>query len=205
MNKEQLRDAVRADAHRENYDDSTIDRFIREGESVLLVRLEAYELTVTLDDDDRPDTTSGIYTLPQRLTSIRYLLDSNGVPLDQVSESEASLYASAVTSGIYCKRPSTIRISGVPGEGAEFQLSYWGVPDALDADDDTNSLITDHPQLYKNLTMVGVYERMKAYDQAVSMLQKSNSFIDELNRRAKKALGGHKGANVYNTAFRSSY
>lgn len=204
MNRSELRDAIREDSRRTDYDDATVNRFIAEGESILLARLEGYGLEVELTDADRDDTSSAIYTLPSRVTAVRRVLREDGYPLTDVDETLIYMHRAALEVIEYCKRPTTLVIAGVPAAEATLSLHYYGVPPAL-TDAESNTLIDDYPGLYKDLAMVALYERAGAPDRAAAKLQKANGLIDELNRKFKKAIGGRQASNAYNVDFRSSY
>lgn len=204
MNKQELRDAILGDSHRSDYTDH-VDRFIAEGESILRARLEAYGLEVTLTDADRTDVESGVYTLPSGLVTVRQVIRSDGYPLTSVDESLIAFNRSVTSIIQYCTRPTTIVIAGTPAEDTEIALHYFGIPAPLVNDADTNTLLDDYPGLYKDLGMVGVYERAGNLGMAQAKLQKANSLIDEINRAMKKKLGGKQAANAYNVGFRSSY
>jgi hypothetical protein len=182
-----------------------VDRFIAEGESILRARLEAYGLEVILTDADRTDVDSGVYTLPSGLITVRHVIRDDGTPLTSVDETLIAFNRTLTTQQQYCVRPTTIVIAGTPAEESEIALHYFGIPAPLDGDNDTNTLLSDYPGLYKDLGMVGVYERASNLGMAQAKLQKANSLIDEINRAMKKKLGGKQAANAYNVGFRSSY
>lgn len=207
MNYGELKTAILSDSHREDYGliPGLIQRFVTEAEALIAARLESYALTAVLNDAARVSLLSSDYTLPSKLILVRFLIGANGLPLEAVDETSIGLHKSASTVMEYAVRPATIILAGTPGAGSVFTLHYFGLPAALAADPDTNSLLNDYPQLYKEAGMVSVFKRAHDYESAQVMYQSANSLIDEINRKMKKLLGGAKAANPYNVSFRSSY
>lgn len=202
MNYLELQTAIRTDSHREDYAIADIKRFVGQGEALIALTLEGYFLEATIDEDDR--VLESIYTLPSKVTLMRTVLYNN-CPLDQVDETLAAQYRSVTDPIGYCMRDQTIVFAGIPPEDAEFDLNYYGMPAALTADSDTNSLLNDCPQLYIEAAQVYIYKRARNLELASAMLQSVQSYIRDLNRKTKKKLGGARSANPYNVSFRSSY
>lgn len=201
----ELKAAAIADTHR-TYDDTTMQRFVGQGEALIRSTLEAYSLTATLTDADRPlGTTSGVYTLPLRTILVRHLFNADAMPLDQVDENLAWLHRSASNVAMYSVRPSSILVAGVPGAGASLALHYMGMPAALSAAGDTNQLLNDYPQLYIDAVATYMHERAQDYESAGRCFDRAQKLIRSINRQMKKHLGGARAVPVYNTTFRSSY
>lgn len=204
MNRVQLIAAALGDAHREDYQPYA-DRFLQEAESMISARLEFYGLEYTLTDTDRIATLSPVYNQPARVTLVRHVLRSDGWPLDGVDETVIAQYQGAAQIVAYAVRPKTLILAGTPGAGAAFTLQYFGMPAPLVADTDTNTLLNDYQQLYKEAFQVSVFKRANDLEKASAMFQSSNALIDELNRKMKKLIGGARSSNPYNTCWRSSY
>lgn len=204
MNYVQLQQAILDDSHRDDYVNDPVQRFIAEGEARIFAKLEAYMLTLTINDAIRVGTT-GEYTIAGKLVDTRYVLKSDGSPpLTRGDETLASYYSSSSNSSIYVPRPQSILIAGTPAVGATFTLMYLGLPAAL-AVTPTNTLLDENPQLYKNAALVSLYQRAQMFDAGAAALQDMIGLINELNRAMKKKLSGRTSAPSYNTAFRSSY
>lgn len=196
--------AAQADTQR-SYSPATMTRFLAQAEGAIRARLIAYSLTATLTDADRPlGVTSGVYTLPTRTVLVRYVHDSNGMPLDQVDENMAWAYRSSVVS-MFAVRPSSILVAGVPGTGTLLSLQYMGMPAALLLDADTNQLLNDYPQLYIDALGVFMHRRAQDYESMQSCAESVRALTIDINRTMKKFLGGARAVPVYNTTFRSSY
>lgn len=202
MNYSELQTAIRTDSHREDYAIADIKRFIQQGEALIALRLEGYFLTATLNETSR--ILEAIYTLPSKVTLMKTVLYNN-CPLDQVDETLVAQYRSLTEPVAYCMRDSTILFAGVPPVDAEFTLNYFGMPAALVADEDTNNLLNDCPQLYIEAAQVYIYKRARNLELSSAMLQSVSSYIRDLNQKMKKKLGGGQSANAYNVSFRSSY
>ncbi len=204
MNCAELKTAVLSDSHREDYTDH-IDRFLEEGEAFIFARLQSYGLQVTLTDADRSGVDSGVYTLPPKLIQVRYVIPTGCKPLDQVDETAVALWQNNPRVGMYSIRPTAIVIAGIPAADAEFDLQYFGLPAALVDDADTNQLLNDYPQLYKEATQVPLFKRAQNYQAAQIAQDSATGIINEINRKVRKQLGGARASNPYNVSFRSSY
>jgi hypothetical protein len=175
------------------------------GEAFIRSKLEAYGLSITLTDADRVAPDSNVYTLPARVSLVRYIQPSaTGLPLDKVDENSIVAYRSNTNVEMYCMRPTQIVFAGTPGAGAELPMQYLGMPVAL-ATTATNQLLTDYPQLYLDAAAIYIYRRAQDYESAQIAQDSAVGFINTINRQMKKQLGGAKSANTYNTSFRSSY
>lgn len=197
--------AAFSDAHREDYQPTYQDRFLLEAESLIRGRLEAYSLEFVLQDANRVAVLSPIYTLPTGVTLIRHLLRSDGYPLDQVDETLIAQYTAASVVIAFCIRPNTLIVAGTPGATDTLTLQYFGMPTPLLLAGDSNTLLTDYPELYKEAVMVSIFKRAQNLEAAAAMIQSVTNKIDEINRKVKKLLGGARASNPYNTTWRSSY
>lgn len=204
MNRVQLITAALSDSHREDYL-TFADRFMQEAEAMISSRLEFYALEYTLSDADRVSVLSPVYNQPPRVTTAKTILRSDGFRLDQVDESVIAQWQNASVVLAYVIRPKTFMLAGNPGAGSTFTLQYFGTPAPLIADTDTNALLNDYPQLYKESFQVSVWKRAQDLEKASAMFQSANALIDELNRKMKKLIGGARSSNPYNTQWRSSY
>jgi hypothetical protein len=197
----ELKTAILGDTHREDYAPHIV-RFIQQGEALIALTLEGYFLEATLNETNR--VVEAIYSLPSKVTLMRAVLYNN-VPLDQVDETLVSQYRSITDLVAYCMRDSTILFAGIPPTDAEIQLKYFGMPAALVADADTNTLLNECPQLYIEAAQVYLFKRARNIELASAMFQSVQSMIRDINRKTKKKLGGGQSANAYNVSFRSNY
>ena len=204
MNYSELKTAVLSDSHREDYID-LIDRFVDEAEAFIFAKLQSYGMQVTLTDTDRSGVDSAVYSLPSKLVQIRHVIPTGCKPLDQVDETLISRWQDSPHVLVYAVRPTSLIIAGLPSANAEFALHYYGLPDALVEDDDTNTLLEDYPQLYKEAAQISVFKRAKDYEAAQVAQDSAVGLINEINRKIRKQLGGARSSNPYNVEFRSSY
>lgn len=205
MNRVDLITAALSDSHREDYI-TFATRFLQEAEALISSRLEYYFLEYTLTDADRIAVLSPVYNQPPRVTMVKEVLrGADGFRLDAVDEGVVSQWQNASVVLAYVVRPKTLMLAGNPGTGATFTLQYFGMPAPLVGDTDTNTLLNDYQQLYKEAFMVSVYKRANDLEKASAMFQSVNALIDELNRKMKKLIGGARSSNPYNTQWRSSY
>src|SRR5690606_23984753 len=88
-------------------------------------------------EDDRVE--GGVYTIPSTVLEVRSVV-VGGKPLDPVGPSEIAAARVAWSPAQYCVHGSTIEIRGVPGDGAEITLRYFGHPAPLEQDADELAL-----------------------------------------------------------------
>lgn len=203
----ELKNGTYQDAHRTDYllDAALVTRFTAEAEGLIAARLEAYSLEATLNDAARVGTTQA-YNLPAKTTLVRHVLRAtDGYPLEAVDETAIALHKTLATTCEYVVRPAHVALAGNPAAGSVFTLKYFGMPAALAANGDTNSLLNDYPQLYKEAIQVSIFKRARDYEAAQVAFSSANSLIDDINRKMKKLLGGAKSASPYNVSFRSEY
>lgn len=204
MNYGELKTAILSDSHREDYT-TEVARFVAEAEGMIYARLKSYELQVVLTDADRSVAGSPIYTLPTKVVQIRHVIPTGCQPLTQADETTIAMNQNSAQVRFYVVRADTLVLAGTPAEDAEFLLRYFGLPAPLADDGDTNALLTDFPQLYKEAAQVPLFKRSKDFEAAQIAFQSANSLIDEINRTVRKKLSGAQSANPYNVSFRSSY
>lgn len=205
MNRSELITAALSDSHREDYLPHA-SRFVAEAEAMIAARLESYGLEAVLDDDDRADITSPIYTLPSRIRLVRHLFRVGcAKPLEAVDETVVSQRSRSTNVECYAVRVSSVIVAGTPAEDAQLTLHYFGLPEPLIQDTDTNALLNDYPQLYKEAMQVSIFKRAKDFESSQVAFSSANGLIDEINRQVKKLLGGARSSNPYNVTHRSSY
>jgi hypothetical protein len=204
MIKSELRDAALGDSHRENYSVAIANRFIEQAEAFIKSRLEAYGLEYTFTDADRSGVTSPVYTLPARVSLVRYLHGPD-FPLDQCDENVIAQRKTSSNLEAFAVRAETLVVAGTPGAGTTLLMQYFGLPAPLAADGDTNTLLNDYPQLYIEATQIYIFKRGQDYESARIAQESVISLINEINRKMKKKLGGKRAAGPYNVSFRSSY
>ncbi len=213
MNRSEIITAALADAHREDY--ATVvedgialpDRFMAEAEALISARLESYALEYQFTDADRGGiTTSPVYTLPPRVTLVRHLFKT-GCPIPLSAVDETIVGQRSRSSGVECYavRARGIIVAGTPAAETTLDLHYFGLPAPLVQATDTNTLLNDFPQLYKEAFQIPVFKRARDYEAVQAINSSVQSLIDEINRKVKKLLGGARSSNPYNVTWRSSY
>jgi hypothetical protein len=206
MDRNTILTAAFSDAHREDLQATYADRFMLEAESLIRKRLEFYYQESTLQDTNRVTPTGAVYNLPARdIAIVRHILRSDGVPLDQTDETMVDTYSGLNQVVLFAVRPATVIFAATPAVGDTFTLQYFGPPLPLTNPGDSNNLLNDYSDLYKEAIMVSIFKRAQNMDMASAMFQSANSTIDEINRKMKKLLGGARSSNPYNTTWRSSY
>src|SRR6188472_1831672 len=144
----ELKAAVLADAHRANLS-AHVARFVRLAEGLMARRLRSSEqdATITLDDTDRADTSTGTYTLPVGVLQVRRLVIGS-TTLEPVGPNAIRMRGGNQSPFYYAVLGNRLEVRGVPAELAELELEYFGRLEALSADSDTNVILTNHEALY---------------------------------------------------------
>lgn len=206
MNYGQLKTRVLDDTHRQDYL-PLIAEFVAQGEALIESELEAYTLVAVLTDADR---ASNVYTVPaSRITLVKCVyVSGNPLPLTQCDETQMALLLAAGAQNathFTVRADGKLAIAGNPGTGVTVTVTYFGMPARLSLDADTNTLLTDYPQLYLEAISVYIWKRAKDLETSSACFQSVTSFCRNLNRRMKKRIGGSEAVGPYNTDFRSSY
>lgn len=204
MNYAELQQAILDDTHKSQYAGATIQRMIAQGEALIAAQLESFNIKVTLTDANRTAVDSPVYNLPAKLVHLRYVR-IDGRPLDKVDETNVYLYKTAGIPIYYVQRIGQIEVAGNPATGTQIQIDYMGMPAPLSTTPAGNSLLDEYPQLYIDAASVYVFRRAQDIENAEIADASVTKMCNELNRIAKKLLGGAQAAPVYNTNFRSSY
>lgn len=204
MNYGDLKAAVISDSHRPDLADD-VPRFIREAEGMIRRDLRAFPVSATLGESDR--VSGGVYTLPTGLLELRtiYPPDSPADALEQVSLSVIRRQHSKMAPRQYAVRGSTIEIRGVPAEDTEFGIEYLGHPPPLEADEDTNVLLTDHESLYLEGALFFLFKHVQDVDLAQGALDTFANVLDKLNEQFGRRIGGASVAAAYNFGGGSGY
>lgn len=200
MNYGQLKTAILNHSHKENYA-SDVALFISEGEGKIASMLDGYILSDILTDADK--VAPNIYSLANGVSMMRrvYYLRN----LTQVDESTADAHKDASRVLMYTMRDASIFVAGNTPPAAEVSVTYYGMPAPLAAEDDTNALLNEYPQLYIQAAQIFVFAKSQNWQAMNQMTSEVERLIREINRRTREKLGGAQSATPYNTTFRSSY
>jgi hypothetical protein len=201
MNYGELKAAVLSDSQRADYA-SIVARLVNEGEALISANLDGYFLETTIAETNR--VSGPIYSLPAKVSTMRHVIYLNN-PLVQVDETLVSQYRTLAEVCVYCMRDTRIVFGGIPPVNAVFSLNYFGLPALLANDTDTNNLLTDYPQLYKEAAQVSLFKRARNFQAADTAMGSVQFLIKQINIKTKRKLAGAQSANAYNVSFRSSY
>lgn len=200
MNYGELKTFVLADAHRADLT-THIERFVRGAEGLIRRKCPNFQTdaSVTLDDTDRSGTDSDLYTLPSGVLEVRRVvaLDANVPPLHPVGPNNLALKSRSSSSSFYALLGNRLQIRGTPGEGAEWDVLYWGELAELSADGDTNAVLTSHEALYVHGAKHYLRRHTEEWDQAAEELELFNDVADALNELTKRRIGNAGAAPAY--------
>lgn len=201
LNYGTLKTAVLSGAHRTDLTAEVAD-FVRECEGMIRRGLKyALSLSVTLDDDDRDSTSTGVYDLPAGLITVRTIhatdANSSSYPLEQVSAAAIRALPASAPALQFCVDGDTIEVRGIPDALAELELKYMGYPAAFSADGDTNDLLTNHETLYLSGSRFYLYKFTQDLELAQGELDTFTAALDALNEQQARKLGGATIAPAY--------
>jgi len=204
--KADLRAAILSDSHRPDLT-GEVDRFIRQGEGMIRRDLTAYELSVTLTDADRAvGVESPIYNLPPRTLIVRRIQPTTqGRGLTRVALDAIGSYALTDRVHSYAQTDQTVELRGNPATGAEFTVNYYGSPEPLEADTDTNTLLQDHESLYQASALFFLYNHTQDRELASDQLSIFENVITTLNEAYSRKIGGAKVTQSYHYGGGSAY
>jgi hypothetical protein len=161
----------------------------------------ALPLTVTLDDDDRDSTSTGVYDLPSTLHTVRAVhttdSNSNSYALEQVSLADIRTLPASASALKFCVVGDTIEVRGIPGVDTELELHYMGYPAAFSDDSDTNDLLTNHETIYVSGSRFFLYKHTQDLELAQGELDTFTAAIESLNEQRARKLGGATIAPAY--------
>ena len=199
MNYGQLKTFVLAEAHRADLT-AEVAGFIRRAEGMIRRRLVGYELTVTLDEDDRD--ADGVYDLPSNLLMLRVVFTTSSSGLSYQVENcgapNIREYGPTAPVLVYAVRGSQIEFRGVPAEDQELELHYFGHPAALSADADENTLLTDHESLYVEGALFYLYKHTQDVELAQGALDVFDATIEALNDAHARKVSSGSNQGHYN-------
>lgn len=202
MNYGELKTFVLADSHRTDLT-AYIERFVRGAEGLIRRKCPNFQTdaSVTLDDTDRgSDPTTDLYTLPSGIIEVRRVVMTSGSeepPLHPVGPNNVALKSRSAHPSFYALLGNRLQIRGVPGEGSEFDVLYFGELTELSADGDTNAVLTSHEAVYVHGAKHYLRRHTEEWDQAADELELFNDAADALNELTKRRLGNPGAAPAY--------
>lgn len=202
MNYGELKTFVLADAHRTDLSetgDNGAEGFIRRAEGLIRRDLIGYELTATLDEDDR--SSNGIYSLPAGVAQVRTIWGTYGgdeYRLTDAGLSNIKNYPDDITPVYYAIQANTVEFRGVPATDAEFTVNYFGLPTALATDTDENDLLDNHEILYTAGAKHYLYAYTQDRELAADELGIFNDAMERLNAAVQRKIGGGGTVGGYN-------
>ena len=202
MNYGQLKTFILADCHRTDLSetgDTGAEGFIRRAEGMIRRDLIGYELTATLDEDDR--SALGVYNLPSYTAVIRSVTGEYGgdeYGLTDVGIKNIKNIPDDVTPQHYAVFGNTIEFRGVPATDAAFTLKYFGLPTPFASDTDENDLLTDHEELYVAGSEFYLYQYTQDRELANDCFARFESALEKLNDAVARKTGGGGNVGPYN-------
>jgi hypothetical protein len=190
-----LKSAVLSKAHRSDLTTEVVG-FIREAEGMIRRELRAYELRTTLDDSDR--VADGLYNLPSTLLEVRNLSTDTVPSLENVGPTAIKALSASADVVRYAILGNQIEFRGVPGTGAEIDLLYFGWPDELSGDSDTNELLELHEAIYIDGALSALYEHTQDTELADRARGRFDDAVEKLNQQHGRKIGGASVQGAYN-------
>lgn len=177
--------------------------FIRRCEAMIRRELDAYEVRTTLDETDR--SSAGLYNLSGQVLEVRaiYATDTAGetYPLENVGVRGIRSLPSDADVLHYAVSGQQVEFRGVPATDAELELVALGWPDPL-ATTATNSLLTNHEDIYLYGTLFHLYQYTQDFELAQTALDVFGDAIGKANRAHARLNGGGSVMPAYNFGHR---
>ena len=207
MNYGELQTAIVEDTHRPDLA-TLVPRFIEEGEDMIRRELTAYLLTTTLVEADRSLTNPSQYSLPAHVLVIRRLALQGqlGSDIARIALGSITSYTTTQRVAVYAEPgDGLIEFRGSPAEGTVLDFYYYGMPEDLVDDDDTNRLLDENETLYKSGAMFFLYQNTQDRELAADQLNVFNGVMTNLNEQTARKIGGAKITASYNFGAGSGY
>lgn len=173
--------------------------FIRRCEAMIRRELDAYEVRTTLDETDR--SSGGLYNLSGQVKEVRavYAEASDGTTYKLENVGVTGIRALPADADVqhYGVSGQQIEFRGVPATDAELELVTLGWPDPL-ATTATNSLLTNHEDIYLYGTLFHLYQYTQDFELAQGALDVFGDAIDKANRAHARLNGGGSVMPAYN-------
>lgn len=205
MNLGELKQNILTDTHR--YDqENELPRFIRQAEGLIRRELTAFLLRTTIGAAQQ--ITDGIYSLPQYFLRERSfnIQGATGNGLTKVNPENIRRLDSTLEPVEYAiLGAGMVEFRGWLREGMTLDLLYYGAPEPLVLESDTNALLNDHESLYQSAATFFLYKRTQDLTLAQSELELFQSIMRTLNRQVAKELGGVAVQAPYQFSYGSSY
>ena len=194
MNYGELKQAIIEDTHRPDLT-SLVPRFIEEAEDMIRREMIAFLLTRTLEETDRSLTNSAQYQLPEGVLIIRRiaLQGQLGEGITRIALGSITAFTSTQRVAVYVEPgDGLIEFRGTPATDTIFDLNYYGFPDRLVDDADTNTLLEENLTMYKAAAMFYLYQNTQDRELASDALDVFNGVTATLNEQIARKIGGAK-------------
>jgi len=206
MNRSELIAEVLTESHRSDLQSTQIGAFLTRAEAMITRNLRAAEMMheATLTDADRLDPDH-VYTLPERwLEDISVNIDRR--VLEKISVSSLvsqNLKRDPVFYSVLDKGRMEIR--GRPRDETEIRLMYFERPQALINDEDTNLILSRHPEIYLEAILFLLFKNTQDLELARRALETWTAAVETLNELAGRYMGGTvKITTTHNAMIRSN-
>lgn len=178
-----------------------IPGFIQSAESMIAEHVRAIELVSTTPLVEADRSSGAVYNLPADFLGARAVTGtraSSGYTLKQVSIAELYRYGLSGTPVVFSIYDRLIEFRASPAVNAAFTLIFFKRPAAFVQDNDTNSLLTNHPTLYQHAAMFWFHVHTQDIELAAAH---ESAFMDAaaaVSALAEEVRGAATVANQYN-------
>lgn len=207
MNYGELKQAIIEDSHRPDLS-ALVPRFVSECEGMIRRDLNAYLLSAQLDDTARDPIATQIYNLPDGVLIIRTIAE-NGIvsrEVQRIALGGLHKYPLSGPLSVYGEAGNgTVEFRGSPAVGSLLDITYFGMPEALIDDTDTNRLLEENETLYKSGALFFLYQNTQDLQLAQTQLDVFTNVLTALNEQIARVIGGAAITSSYNFSGGSSY
>jgi len=184
-----------------------IPGFIQSAESMISEHVRSIEMVTTVPLVEADRSANAVYNLPSDFLGARAVTGtraSAGYALKQVSIAELYRYGLSGTPVVFSIYDRKIEFRASPAVDAAFTLVFYKRPAAFVQDNDTNSLLTNHPTLYQHAAMFWFHVHTQDVELASAH---ESAFMDAavaVSALAEEVRGAASVADQYNYYSRSS-
>lgn len=201
LNYGTLRTEIALLAHRTIGGDIPDDRmktFIRQAEGEIARRLRAAEMLTRTTFEEADRVAGGIYSLPSDWLEEGIVYNANDVAMTKIGLGELRKYPATIDPQFFAPLSKTeIEFRGAPGTGASLPVMYFARPAAFSNDADTNTLLTNHEDIYVNYGLSKLYTFTQDLELATGHANAALDTIETLNEQAGRLLAGARTEGFY--------
>lgn len=180
-----------------------IPDFVKSAESMIAQRVRALEMVTTAQLTDAQRVSGGVYTLPSNWLGARNVFSADG-EVKPAALYELRRYVVSAPVFQYATYGLTMEFRGAPAVGATIDLIYFARPATFTNDSDTNTLLTNHQNLYIHAGLHWLHLHTQDLELANQHLQLFDQTAEGINSLEVAQRGSGSAAQSHNLTSRST-